>query len=88
MEKQRRKQRSIVAAARQNENAVAASNETMMITSTLETAGKDGRMKVTMITDEAARVRTTNKDNYDTRGGNNERDDCNEPRRWQGRRTR
>ena len=68
----------IVAAARQNENAVAASDEMMMMTSTLETAGKDGKMKVTMTTDEAAGVRTTNKDSYDGRGGDNERDDCNE----------
>ena len=35
-------------------------------------------MKVTITTDEAAGVRTTNKDSYDGRGGDNERDDCNE----------
>ena len=68
----------IVAAARQNENAVAASGEMTMMTSTLETAGKDGKMKVTMTTDEAAVVRTTNEDSYDGRGGDYERDDCNE----------
>ena len=35
-------------------------------------------MKVTMTTDEAAGVRTTNKDSYDGLGGDNEREDCNE----------
>ena len=33
---------------------------------------------MTMTTDEAAGVRTTNKDSYDGLGGDNEREDCNE----------
>ena len=81
------------AAARQNENVEAASDEATMMISTAETAGKDWKMgmattaarhdadaaatNVTTATNEAV-ARTTNKDGHDGRGGDNERDDGNE----------